>query len=312
GGRAARLNFFADTTNASPQRVLPSAGQEVALQHRGTEYRVEVCAVGGWTYRLKLDGRSVRAVLREDGAHGARLAMGGDTLRVLYDARDSSVRVEVEGQAHSFGWGRAGEGHAATPAMVVAGHVGPRDRVRTGEALGLLEAMKVEIAFESPVDGVVREVRVRRGQQVAAGDVLLVIEATDERRRDDRPGDRLRLPDQPDPFAALLVGTGRPRPDLAAADAADAAARRAAIQAAHEEIRRVLIGYDVDVERGEMLAAFLEAPLPAELSVDLREQLADVRHEVAVFADIEALFERTPRLGPGGAVEPSNGARFAT
>ena len=50
------------------------------------------------------------------------------------------------------------------------------DRVDGGQLLGFLEAMKVEIGFLAPVAGVVQEIRVAKGQLVAAGDVLVVIE----------------------------------------------------------------------------------------------------------------------------------------
>ncbi|MHC5044864.1 MAG: acetyl/propionyl/methylcrotonyl-CoA carboxylase subunit alpha, partial [Planctomycetota bacterium] len=173
---AARLNFYADTSNLSSDRVPPSWGQQIDLSHRGQAYRLEVFAVGSWRYRVHCDGRVLAATLREEGAQTARLQIGDRTLRVAYDATDTGLRVEVEGRAHTFSGQAAGQVRAGTPAMVVAIHVSPGDAVEAGQAIGVLEAMKMEIGFDAPVSGVVKEVRARRGQQVAAGDVLLVIE----------------------------------------------------------------------------------------------------------------------------------------
>ena len=46
------------------------------------------------------------------------------------------------------------------------------DRVRAGEAIVILEAMKMEMEVASPVDGKVSEIMVGVGDQVATGQVL--------------------------------------------------------------------------------------------------------------------------------------------
>jgi pyruvate carboxylase subunit B len=46
------------------------------------------------------------------------------------------------------------------------------DRVRAGEAILILEAMKMEMEVASPVDGQVSEISVSVGDQVATGQVL--------------------------------------------------------------------------------------------------------------------------------------------
>jgi acetyl-CoA/propionyl-CoA carboxylase biotin carboxyl carrier protein len=50
------------------------------------------------------------------------------------------------------------------------------DVVEVGQAVCLLEAMKMENAVNSEKDGVVKEVRVSAGDSVGAGDVVAVIE----------------------------------------------------------------------------------------------------------------------------------------
>jgi acetyl/propionyl-CoA carboxylase alpha subunit/acetyl-CoA carboxylase carboxyltransferase component len=312
---AARSNFYADTTHVSPSRVPLSRGQQVDLVRAGESYRLGVFAVGSWRYRVQQDGTVVTATLREEGAHAARLELGGRSLRVLHDVRETGLRLEIEGSAHEFGGHGAGQVRAGSPAMVVVIHAAPGDRVEVGQALGVLEAMKTEIGILAPVPGIVREVRVQRGQQVAAGDVLVVIDPG-ARPSTARPGQlRIQLPGEPDPLDALFVPARgetarRDTPDLDAAQGAPPEQRRAAIAAAREEIRRVLLGYDADPERGDKLAAFLEAPLPMAISPAFRAELAELRHELTLFADIERLFIRTPRQRESGETEPSNLARL--
>jgi acetyl-CoA carboxylase biotin carboxyl carrier protein len=50
------------------------------------------------------------------------------------------------------------------------------DAVGAGDALVILESMKMEIPVESPVAGTVKELRVEEGGLVQEGDVIAVIE----------------------------------------------------------------------------------------------------------------------------------------
>ena len=310
---AVQLNFYADPSTLTPQRIPPSRGQQIDLTHGGEQYRLQVFAIGSWRYRVHLDGRVVAATLREERGHTARLQIGERTLRLLYDVTEVGLRVEVEGHAHRFGSQAAGHVRASTPAMVVSIDVEPGDRVTAGQSIGLLEAMKMEIGFDAPVTGVVTEVRVRKGQQVAAGDVLLVIDPSGEEDSEVGARRRLQLRELPDPLERLfrsLPGGDLGEPDLLAADRAAAEDRRSAIEAVREEVRRVLLGYDANRERSERLSEFLEAPLPDRLSGEFRRELAELRHELVLFADVARLSVRSPRASVSGELGPSNSARL--
>ncbi|MBW2267238.1 MAG: ATP-grasp domain-containing protein [Deltaproteobacteria bacterium] len=307
---AARHNLYRDASNVSPARIPPSRGQQIDLSAGAESYRLEVFAVGAWRYRVHCDERVVEATLREEGSHTARLAVGGRTVRVLYDRTDSGLRVEVEGRAHTFSNQAAGEVRAGTPAVVVAVNVAPGDAVKAGQRIGVLEAMKMEIGFDAPVSGVVKEVRAKRGQQVAAGDVLLVIEESSDGAADAAETGRLQLFELPDRLAPLFADGGTGVPDLAGADAAPQRVRRGALAAAREEIRRVILGYDANPERAEKLADFFQTPLPDDLSEGFLWELAEIRRELKVFSDIDRLFIRAPSASVGGELGPSNDARL--
>ena len=66
---------------------------------------------------------------------------------------------------------------AALPGTVTRVAVAPGDRVRAGELVVVLEAMKMEHPVTAPVDGVVSEIAVVAGQQVRTGAVLAVVGA---------------------------------------------------------------------------------------------------------------------------------------
>ena len=50
------------------------------------------------------------------------------------------------------------------------------DRVAAGDAVIVLESMKMEIPVEAPRAGAVKEIRVQEGQTVQEGDVVAVLE----------------------------------------------------------------------------------------------------------------------------------------
>ncbi|MEM9175281.1 MAG: carboxyl transferase domain-containing protein [Myxococcota bacterium] len=297
-------------------RLPSSEGQQIDLTHGTQSYRLKVFAMGSWRYRVHLDGVAVGATMREEGEHAARLEIDDRVRRVIYDANDRGLRLEVDGHPLRFGSQTAGQVRSSTPAVVVGVQVEVGQTVEAGQPLGLLEAMKMEIGFNAPVGGTIKEILVSKGQQVAAGDVILVIEESAE----DEAGaasNRLSLPEQVDPLALLfrpeetedgtrLLAT----PDLRTADRADLRVRRAAMDAIRDEVRRVLLGYDANPDRAESLTAFLEAPLPDGISESFLRELAEIRHEIAAFADVELLSVRAPSASISGESGPSNSARL--
>jgi acetyl-CoA carboxylase biotin carboxyl carrier protein len=52
----------------------------------------------------------------------------------------------------------------------------PGDTVAEGDAIIVLESMKMEIPVEAPRDGAVKEIRVQEGQTVQEGDVVAILE----------------------------------------------------------------------------------------------------------------------------------------
>ncbi len=62
------------------------------------------------------------------------------------------------------------------PGTVLAVNVEPGQRVSAGDVLGVLEAMKMELALKAPFDGTVAQVGSAVGAQVALGALLFEVE----------------------------------------------------------------------------------------------------------------------------------------
>ncbi|HET8939520.1 MAG TPA: biotin carboxylase N-terminal domain-containing protein [Polyangiales bacterium] len=308
--RAERRVFFSDTSSVTPDKIPALGGREFDLEYFGESYRLRVFSVGASRYRVHMDGRVISARFGDPAEHTARMVIQGRYMRAVHDVTDASIRVEIEGYAHRFGRQTAGQVRAGAPSMVVSIEVKPGDQVKAGQLLGAVEAMKMEIGFNAPVAGTVTEVRVAKGQQVGAGDTLLVIEPA---REDAASGAgrsaRLRVPEEADPLDVLFDATHH-NPDLIAADKASAEQRRLAMDAVNDEVRRILLGFDLSELRFERLLTFLEAPLPAQLSSTFLSELAQLRSELCVFTSVEQLFSRARQIGENGLLGPSNSARF--
>ncbi|MES2687658.1 MAG: acetyl/propionyl/methylcrotonyl-CoA carboxylase subunit alpha [Pseudomonadota bacterium] len=105
----------------------------------------------------------------------ARLYRRGETVHVF--ARQGATQITVvdmlahAGEAH----GEAGRLTAPMPGKVVSFAVKAGDKVSKGQALAVMEAMKMEHTIAAPADGVVQELLYAPGDQVTEGAELLKI-----------------------------------------------------------------------------------------------------------------------------------------
>jgi pyruvate carboxylase len=110
----------------------------------------------------------------EADAKGIRTVMTtlNGQLRPVY-VRDRSIVVETR-QAERADTTKPGQ-IAAPFSGVVTLKTAVGDEVKAGQPVASIEAMKMEAAITSPVDGVVERLAIAETQQVDAGDLLVVI-----------------------------------------------------------------------------------------------------------------------------------------
>ena len=121
---------------------------------RGREFGLE--AKGGGELQVITGGRNFHATVLSDGKSNQRHPHRAERAAVPMEGRQSVV--------------------ATMPGRIVRVLVAPGDRVAAGQAVVVVEAMKMENEMRAPKDGVVREVRVTPGAAIDAGAVLVVID----------------------------------------------------------------------------------------------------------------------------------------
>ena len=168
---------------------------ETRLRRAGRERRVTLAPEGDG-FAATVDGAAHRLVCVPTGP--AALASGGATveelaleidgrpMRALVARHADRVLVAMDGVTYTFetgedtragGVGAAGSGTviAPMPGKVVAVLVAPGDVVEAGQALVVLEAMKMETTLAAEVAGTVAAVEATVGGMVEAGAVLTII-----------------------------------------------------------------------------------------------------------------------------------------
>ena len=140
--------------------------------------------------RLAFDGEetTVSGRLGKDDSLEAQVDGRRHRARIAWDGTD--IHLELEGVQHRLrlhdplaaAAGQAAGGNrliAPMPSKVVQVHVRPGQRVARGDALMVLEAMKMEHTIVAPLDGRVAAVHYRAGALVEEGVELADIEKDD-------------------------------------------------------------------------------------------------------------------------------------
>ncbi|MDW8280998.1 MAG: acetyl-CoA carboxylase biotin carboxyl carrier protein subunit [Myxococcales bacterium] len=136
--------------------------------------RLGTNAQGVATWSLVPEGGGPQQLIDVEGElPELRLSLpSGEVLALrLDDARAAALAAEVRRPA-------AGpqQVRAPMPGKVVKILCRPGDRVRAGQGLLLIEAMKMENELRAPADGVVVDVRTVEGQSVEGGAVLVTLQ----------------------------------------------------------------------------------------------------------------------------------------
>ncbi len=275
GDAADLVNFKQQlSSSGSPRDIRPSSGREITLKAHGVPHQYHIKSVGNSYFHLRNGDETVcfRYWRRETDC---MLACNGRQHRVQIVVRGDTLQCEIDAVPYPLEVESSGFVRAPSPAIALAVHVGPGQRVAKDELLVTLEAMKMEMIVSAPEAGTVQDVFVKSGEQIAAGAPLVRLEAGEAREQAaEETGARIA-------FREHLV---------ADAEQWDRYAR---------EYRASFLGYDHEPDPMKALDRMVDFAQDNPAYDDrLYEEMAD---GVRMYASIEQLFSGTPLSAPGVA-----------
>ncbi|KPF48930.1 3-methylcrotonyl-CoA carboxylase [beta proteobacterium AAP121] len=168
-GGAVRVLHLELAGQPLPVRIERQHGGSVQLRvgAGGAPLAFSASALGEERFELHVEGRRLTATVY---AHGAP----ADRRYAVFTAEGSALLADHDPLAQA-GAGAAAEGRlsAPMPGKVVGFFVKPGDAVLRGQAVAVMEAMKMEHTLTAPRDGVVGELLYAVGDPVAEGGELL-------------------------------------------------------------------------------------------------------------------------------------------
>ena len=139
----------------------------------GRQYEVEIIRDDGRRILLKVDGREYEVDVRNSSSEPARPSPAAATPEPSRSHTAGAGPAEAPRVDGSGGL----EIRAPMPGLVLKVCVSIGQRVKTGEAVLRLEAMKMENDVQSPAEGTVTEILAARGEEVQEGQLLMVLGA---------------------------------------------------------------------------------------------------------------------------------------
>jgi biotin carboxyl carrier protein len=215
---ARREGLFYSTAARGRPHLEDADGGIVALRDGDGRLEATVRQTDADRFVVSVDGTQVDAIATPSGI---TTTAGRWDVEVVSEG--DAYLVEVDGVGIRVRRDDAGVVRSPSPAVVSATFVKPGDAVAAGDALAVIEAMKMEMTVTSPVAGVVARVAVDVNGQVDAGAPLFVIGVGE----DDAPQ------------------AGASPADLSLAGGAEPPVEPSC-RAALRDLGRLLLGYDVD------------------------------------------------------------------
>lgn len=161
-------------TTVEGKQFLVEVIDEKHVSVDGKIYEVDFESVSGQpVYSLIVDGRSHESYIYQGEEENWQVLLRGRLYPVtVEDEREKRLRAAAGG-----GVAETGEFHlrAPMPGLVVAVPVTEGQQVKRGQAILILESMKMQNEIKAPRDGVIGRIRVKAGETVEQKQTLLSV-----------------------------------------------------------------------------------------------------------------------------------------
>ncbi len=121
--------------------------------------------------RVKIGDRWHEVEVGDISSNPIRVLVDGETVEVNVEGLTEAILPEAT--PSQLPAGRAMQVRSPMPGVIVSVGVKPGQRVAEGDALCVLEAIKLQQAIRAPAAGTVQAVHIEPGQSVTAGHALV-------------------------------------------------------------------------------------------------------------------------------------------
>jgi len=168
-----------------PRNIPDNLGYEVTLAAEGNSYTFLVKQLGENYFEIEFEDKKIscKSIIKENRG---TLLYKDKRYNVLLIPRGDQLQCEIDGypvllENDSGGWVRS-----PSPAIILSINCQIGQVIKKGDVLGILEAMKMEMLLEAPADGVIKEITKSSGEQVTAGQPLILMESGDQSEENER------------------------------------------------------------------------------------------------------------------------------
>lgn len=166
------MEFSFVIDNVEKRVAVEKTGNEYSFSIDDRSYTVNASSLSNGTIAFFVGSRSCVAVISRHSS-GAHIDLGGRLYQLKSPENDT-----LHGAGHGAGHG---DGSVASPmpGNIIAVHVAEGDSVASGQALVVIESMKMQNEITAPIGGTVTKVACAVGAQVGFGDMLVEIKPSD-------------------------------------------------------------------------------------------------------------------------------------
>lgn len=134
----------------------------------GHDYKVEIDSIEGNIAKVNVNGKDYEVLMDEEVPAAKAAPEAAAPAAAVQAAAPAAPKADVP----------AGEGKAVTsplPGVILEVSVAKGDKVKAGQKVAVLEAMKMENDIEADCDGIVTKVLVSKGDSVLEGAQIVLI-----------------------------------------------------------------------------------------------------------------------------------------
>ena len=168
--------FYASAERGRPQQPA-EVGDGIELRHSAATYHLDVDRVGPRRYAIRCGADVADITVDRLDDFERRVTCGGRRHRLIVIPTGAGYRVEIGPYTHVIDREDGVAIRAGWPALVVRTMVEPGDAVVAGDAIAVVESMKMETTVTAPMAGEVVSVSIMANTQVERGAPMVRIRA---------------------------------------------------------------------------------------------------------------------------------------